>query len=78
MEIFRFPRAGWLGDYEDPNTFLDTLRPNRGTNETGWNNDTFDQLVAKANATLDQDERYNILMEAFERLLIDEMPIAPI
>ena len=74
---FQVSRAGWIGDYEDPNTFLDTLRPNRGNNKTGWENPEFDRLVALANATLDQDERYEILMQA-ERLLIDEMPIAPI
>ena len=74
---FQVSRAGWIGDYEDPNTFLDTLRPNRGNNKTGWENPEFDRLVALANATLDQDERYKILMQA-ERLLIDEMPIAPI
>ena len=74
---FQVSRAGWIGDYEDPNTFLDTLRPNRGNNKTGWNNFEFDNLLIKANATLDQSERYKILMEA-ERLLIDEMPIAPI
>jgi len=74
---FQVSRAGWIGDYEDPNTFLDTLRPNRGNNKTGWNNFEFDNLLIKANATLDQAERYKILMDA-ERLLIDEMPIAPI
>ena len=30
---FQISRAGWIGDYEDPNTFLDTLRPNRGNNK---------------------------------------------
>ena len=74
---FQVSRAGWIGDYEDPNTFLDTMRPNRGNNKTRWDNYEFDGLLAKANATLDQEERYKILMEA-ERLLIDEMPIAPI
>ena len=74
---FQVSRAGWIGDYEDPNTFLDTMRPNRGNNKTRWDNYEFDDLLAKANATLDQEERYKILMEA-ERLLIDEMPIAPI
>jgi oligopeptide transport system substrate-binding protein len=74
---FQVSRAGWIGDYEDPNTFLDTMRPNRGNNKTRWDNYDFDNLLAKANATLDQEERYKILMEA-ERLLIDEMPIVPI
>jgi len=74
---FQVSRAGWIGDYEDPNTFLDTLRPNRGNNKTGWENPVYDKLIKQANSTIDQKERYKLLNEA-EQLLIDEMPIAPI
>ena len=52
---FQVSRAGWIGDYEDPNTFLDLMRPNRGNNKTGWENEAYDTLVAKANSTNDQD-----------------------
>ena len=62
---------------EDPNTFLDTLRPNRGNNKTGWENPKYDELLSLANRTIDRDKRYEILNEA-EKLLIDEMPIIPI
>ena len=74
---FQISRAGWIGDYEDPNTFLDTLRPNRGNNKTGWENQEYDALLALANATIDQNDRYELLNQA-EQLLIDEMPIIPI
>ena len=74
---FQISRAGWIGDYEDPNTFLDTLRPNRGNNKTGWENDEYDRLLELANSTNEQSLRYKYLMEA-ERLLISEMPIIPI
>jgi oligopeptide transport system substrate-binding protein len=74
---FQISRAGWIGDYEDPNTFLDTLRPNRGNNKTGWENEQYDQLLELANSTNEQSLRYQYLMEA-ERLLISEMPIIPI
>ena len=74
---FQVSRAGWIGDYEDPNTFLDTLRPNRGNNKTGWENTEYDQLIELANSINNQEERYKVFMEA-ERLLIDEMPIIPI
>ena len=74
---FQISRAGWIGDYEDPNTFLDTLRPNRGNNKTGWENEEYDRLLEIANSTNEQSLRYKYLMEA-ERLLISEMPIIPI
>lgn len=74
---FQISRAGWIGDYEDPNTFLDTLRPNRGNNKTGWANQEYDDLLELANSTNDQELRYTYLMQA-EEILIDEMPIIPI
>ncbi|MDC0466992.1 peptide ABC transporter substrate-binding protein [Gammaproteobacteria bacterium] len=74
---FQVSRAGWIGDYEDPNTFLDLMRPNRGNNKTGWENAAYDSLVAKANSTNDQTERYKLLNEA-EKILIENMPIIPL
>jgi oligopeptide transport system substrate-binding protein len=74
---FQVSRAGWIGDYEDPNTFLDLMRPNRGNNKTGWENADYDSLLAKANSTNNQGERYRLLNEA-ENILIDNMPIIPL
>jgi len=74
---FQISRAGWIGDYEDPNTFLDLMRPNRGNNKTGWENMEFDALVDEANTINDQEKRYELLNEA-EKILIDNMPIIPL
>ncbi len=74
---FQISRAGWIGDYEDPNTFLDLMRPNRGNNKTGWENMDFDALVEEANTINDQEKRYELLNEA-EKILIDNMPIIPL
>ena len=74
---FQISRAGWIGDYEDPNTFLDLMRPNRGNNKTGWENMDFDALVEEANSINDQEKRYELLNEA-EKILIDNMPIIPL
>ena len=74
---FQISRAGWIGDYEDPNTFLDLMRPNRGNNKTGWENMDFDALVEEANTINNQDKRYELLNDA-EKILIDNMPIIPL
>ena len=58
---FQVSRAGWIGDYEDPNTFLDLMRPNRGNNKTGWEDKEYDAIVEKANSTNNQSERYKLL-----------------
>ncbi len=74
---FQISRAGWIGDYEDPNTFLDLMRPNRGNNKTGWENMDFDALVEEANTINNQEKRYELLNKA-EKILIDNMPIIPL
>ena len=67
---FQISRAGWIGDYEDPNTFLDTLRPNRGNNKTGWENEEYDQLLELANSTNERSVRYEYLMQS--RKIVDK------
>jgi oligopeptide transport system substrate-binding protein len=41
-------RAGWIGDYADPNTFLDMFVTNGGQNQTGFSSDLYDRLLAAA------------------------------
>ena len=74
---FEISRAGWIGDYQDPKTFLDMMVSGRGNNKTGWSNKEYDNLLIKAAQSTSQDERYKYLYEA-EKILIDELPIIPI
>ena len=74
---FEISRAGWIGDYQDPKTFLDMMVTDRGNNKTGWSNATYDKLLEKAAKSTTQEERYAHLYEA-EKILIDELPIIPI
>jgi oligopeptide transport system substrate-binding protein len=41
-------RGGWVGDYEDPNTFLDIWVTNGGNNQTGWGSLVYDRLLDAA------------------------------
>ena len=41
-------RAGWIGDYRDPNSFLDMWITNGGNNQTGWSHALYDSLIAYA------------------------------
>jgi oligopeptide transport system substrate-binding protein len=70
-------RAGWIGDYMDPNTFLDMFVTNGGNNGTGWSNKSYDALIAKAKATTDPKARMATL-HAAEKILMTDMPIIPI
>ncbi len=69
-------RMAWIGDYLDPNTFLDMLVTGGGNNQTGWSNSTYDGLIREASHT-SGPKRHEIFQKA-EDLLVDESPIIPI
>jgi oligopeptide transport system substrate-binding protein len=70
-------RVGWIGDYLDPNTFLDLFVTNGPNNDTGWSNKTYDALIAKARVTVDPKARLATL-HAAEKILMTDMPVIPI
>lgn len=70
-------RAGWIGDYPDPNTFLDMWLTNGGNNNTNWSNQQYDQLIKAANETTDTALRFKKFADA-EKILLQELPIMPI
>jgi oligopeptide transport system substrate-binding protein len=71
-------RASWIGDYNDPNTFLDLFRGNNGNNETGWKNDRYDTLMREASQQTDPARRAALLQQAETILVRDELPIVPL
>lgn len=73
---FEVARAGWLGDYADPQNFLSLLEPTPN-NYGGYNNDNFNQLMNEASVTLDSAKRVS-LMEKAERIAMDEYATIPI
>lgn len=73
---YQIARAGWIGDYPDPNTFLDMFVTDGGNNQTNWSNKQYDQLIADAQSEPDPIERLCKLQRA-EAILMDELPILP-
>ena len=67
----------WIGDYVDPNTFLDMWVTNGGNNNTGWSNAAYDHLIAESGRTLDTPRRQALQQQA-EAILLDEVPIVPV
>ena len=70
-------RAGWIGDYTDPMTFIDMWVTGGGNNDSGWSNKQYDELVKTAKSTDDQKVRMDAMHKA-EAILMEEMPIVPI
>jgi oligopeptide transport system substrate-binding protein len=74
---YQICRGSWIGDYVDPNSFLDMWLTGGGNNETGWSNPEYDRLIAQAAATVDPQQRLDVFQKA-EAILMDEMPEIPI
>ncbi|HHY62733.1 MAG: peptide ABC transporter substrate-binding protein [Bacillota bacterium] len=74
---YEVARAGWIGDYLDPMTFLDMWVTGGGNNDTGWGSKKYDELIYAAQAELNTAKRAKMLHDA-ETILMTEMPIMPI
>jgi oligopeptide transport system substrate-binding protein len=75
---FDFCRSSWVGDYKDPNTFLDMFVTGGGNNNTGWSNKRYDELIALAAKDTDQTKRFAHFREAEAMIVHEEMPICPL
>lgn len=74
---YQVARAGWIGDYVDPNTFLELWRTGDGNNRTGFANPEYDDIIARSLRESDPNRRLQLLRQA-ETLLMTELPVMPI
>lgn len=74
---YQVARRSWIGDYLDPNTFLDMWTTGNGNNRTGWSSRDYDALIASAAAEPDTARRLRILERA-EAMVLDQAIIIPI
>ncbi len=71
-------RAGWIGDYSDPQNFLFMVESdNDGFNYANYNNPEYDALMDQAAAETDLDKRANILKKA-EEIFMRDLPFIPL
>ena len=75
---YQISRAGWIGDYVDPNNFLDMFLCDGGNNRTGWCNPEYDNLILEVAPTMTSHEERLAIFAKAEKMLLDDMPILPI
>lgn len=71
-------RSSWVGDYNDPNTFLEMFTTGNGNNRTGWASAEYDKLIAEAAREPDVRKRNAIFHRAETMLIVDEAVILPV
>ena len=71
-------RSSWIGDYNDPNTFLDMWVTGGGNNRCGWSDPSYDALIADAAREPDHAKRLAIFRRAETLLVSEATPICPL
>ncbi len=75
---FQIARAGWAGDYYDPNTFLDLFISGNSMNGGRYSNLEYDRLITEALQQTDDASRLEMLNEAESLLIGEDQAIIPI
>ncbi len=75
---FDIARAGWVGDYQDPSTFLDMFITDSALNGGRFSNERYDGLISEAARMQAGPDRYATLAEAEQILIEQEMAVMPI
>ncbi|CCG87341.1 peptide ABC transporter substrate-binding protein [Erwinia piriflorinigrans] len=70
-------RASWVGDYNEPSSFLSLLTSTHSGNMSRFSNSEYDGLLAKASRETDAKRRNDDYNRA-EQIIADWAPIAPV
>ncbi|ASK79111.1 oligopeptide ABC transporter substrate-binding protein OppA [Paraphotobacterium marinum] len=70
-------RSGWIGDYNEPSTFLSLLTTHNGQNRSHFSDKKYDDLFAQASLEKDPAKRAKLYTQ-LEEIIIEEAPVAPI
>ncbi|WP_301409670.1 peptide ABC transporter substrate-binding protein [Borreliella tanukii] len=77
---YQISNMGWIGDYFDPLTFLESLftTENHFFGAYKYSNKEYDDLIRKSNLELDPIKRQDILREAEAIIVEKDFPVAPL
>jgi ABC-type oligopeptide transport system substrate-binding subunit len=70
-------RAGWVGDYLDPSTFLTLWQTGDGNNNTGWGSKRYDELINQSFLEGDPAKRLPFSRRP-KPCMLNEAPMLPV
>ena len=74
---YQFALYGWIGDYNDPMTFLDLWTNESSFNVANFENERYTELVNGAKQEADEQARIEALIEAEKVLIEEQAALAP-
>jgi oligopeptide transport system substrate-binding protein len=75
---YQMCRSSWVGDYNDPMTFLEMFTTGNGNNRTGWASKTYDASIQAAAKEPDVAKRQVIMQAAESELVNEQCAILPV
>lgn len=70
-------RGAWVGDYNDPNTFLEMLITGNELNVSKWSDPEYDRLLGLAAKETNAQRRFGYFQQA-EARLVQQAPVLPV
>ena len=70
--------SSWVGDFNDPTTFLEMFMAGSGNNRTGWAEPAYDELINAAGREGDIPKRNGLFQKAETMLIRDQAVISPL
>jgi oligopeptide transport system substrate-binding protein len=71
-------RSSWVGDYNDPSTFLDLFTQGNGQNRTGYASGAYDGFIAAAASEADTQRRNGLFKRAETLLTTTDSAVIPV
>lgn len=71
-------RLSWIGDYNDPQTFLELFESNHAQNLTRYSNAEFDRLLRAARTEASDAVKRRSLLEEAEKIALSDHPVIPL
>ncbi len=75
---FVISRAGWVGDYQDPNAFLDMFITGAGMNGGKYSNEIYDLLINEAARMPAGADRFGVLTTAEDIMINGDQAVMPL
>lgn len=75
---YSIARNGWIADYNDPMSFLDTWLTGGGNNDAQYANPTYDKLIMDAKAAKEPSERMSLMHQAEDIIIGEDFALCPL
>lgn len=75
---YQLAGQAWVGDYNDPMTFIDMFLSGTNMVSNGWSSKEYDAIVEKAKNSIDPKVRTQAFADAEKLLLVDQSVVTPI